>query len=456
MNMLEKLAQLQQFFQVGSTKDYAFRIKQLNKLAVALKLYESQLLQALHLDLNKPEIEAFAAELGLVYRELRHMRKYLKRYMCPQKVASGLALFPSRSYIYQVPLGVVLIIAPWNYPIQLLLIPLIGAIAAGNCIVVKPSEYAPHTEQVLRELIESTFGPEYVLCLEGDGSKLIPPLLHDFTFNHVFFTGSTNVGRQIAKQCAEKLVPYTLELGGKSPAIIDRDVELNVACKRISWAKFYNAGQSCIAPDYVLVHDEIKDQVIAIFKQLLAEFYPINMPIAKIINQERYLRLTSYLEQEKEKIIYGGDANLEQLSLTPTLVLEPSLNSPLMTDEIFGPILPIISYTDISEIYKIINHNPNPLALYVFSANNKFSEEIISKVQFGGGGVNMTLLHLINHNLPFGGVMASGSGAYHGKFSFTTFSHTKSIVKQATWFDAPFKYPPYSKFKSWIMRRVFG
>jgi aldehyde dehydrogenase (NAD+) len=449
--MNEQVNQLDDFFKSGSTHNYSFRVSQLEKLRLALQDHEEDLMLALHQDLNKPSIEAYASEIGIIYSEISYIKKHLKSWMKPQKVKSPLALFYSKSYIYSVPLGMVLIIAPWNYPVQLLLSPLIGAIAGGNCAVVKPSEYTPNVSKVLQKIINQAFNSNYVLLVEGDGAVIVPELIKQNNFDHVFFTGSTMVGRSIASLCASKLIPYTLELGGKSPAIIDSNINLSVACKRLAWTKFYNAGQTCVAPDYVLVDASIKDAFITELKSTLKKFYPANN-ISRIINKNRFDKLVNYLDTAN--IIHGGEFDEELLYIAPTLVDSPDMHDALMRDEVFGPILPILSYSSWDELCSIIGQNPNPLSLYVFSENDEFANKIINNIPFGGGGVNIALLHLVSENLPFGGVRQSGQGHYHGKFSFDTFTHKKAIVKMSTHFDAFFKYPPYTKFKSWLLRTV--
>ena len=326
-----------------------------------------------------------------------------------------------------------------------------GAIAGGNCAIVKPSEYTPNVANVLAKIISQTFASNYIQLVDGDGAIVVPELIGNNDFDHVFFTGSTVVGRVIASLCANKLIPYTLELGGKSPAIIDSNVNLKVTCKRLAWAKFFNAGQTCVAPDYVLVDEKIKDEFIATLKQTLQQFYSPNS-IARIINLKRFEVLTRFIKDST--VIYGGQADKNLLYIEPTLIDSPYIGAPIMHEEIFGPLLPIIAYSSTDELYNIIRQNPNPLALYVFSENNQFATKIINDIQFGGGGINIALMHFASHYIPFGGVRQSGQGNYHGKFSFDAFTHKKSIVKMSTRFDAFVKYPPYTKLKSWLLKWV--
>lgn len=453
--MQEQLEILSEFFNSGDTRGYAFRVLQLELLKASIKKYEKELITALKNDLGKPEIEAYASEVGIVYSEINHALKELKWWIKPKKVKSPLSLFYSKSYIYHVPLGLVLIVAPWNYPAQLLLSPLVGAIAAGNCVVLKPSELTPRVAEVLEKIIKNAFDPKYILLFNGDGAEIVPELIDSGKFNHVFFTGSTAVGKVIANLCSQKLVPYTLELGGKSPAIVDNKINLKVTCKRIAWAKFYNAGQTCVAPDYILVNSLIKDDFVEQLKYVISELYPKDsMDISSIVNGKRFDTLMYFIRTSN--VIFGGDSIPEELCIEPTLVDEPSLSDPIMQEEIFGPILPIISYSTKDELYQIISQNPNPLSLYIFSEDSDFAEKIIQDIPFGGGGVNIALMHLANERLPFGGVMQSGQGGYHGKFSFDTFSHKKSIVKMSTKFDAFVKYPPYTKFKTWLLKFILG
>jgi len=447
--MLNQLKQLSNFFATGATQAYTFRYQQLVNLKHALNKHQTDLIQALKVDLNKPEFEAYSSEIGLIYEEISYAQKYLKTWMKPQKVRTPLTAFYAKSYIYNVPLGVVLIIAPWNYPVQLLLSPLVGAIAAGNCVIVKPSELLPNVTNIIQQIIDAAFSKNYVLLIEGDGATVVPELINSFKFNYVFFTGSTNVGKAIALQCAAQLIPYTLELGGKSPAIVDKTANLDITAKRIVWAKFFNAGQTCVAPDYLLVDYTIKAPLIEKLKHYIAKFYTNSEEdLAKIVNHQHLTTLSAYLTSNK--IIYGGEFDSKTLVFNPTLVDEPHLTDPIMQREIFGPILPIISYQTKEKLYQIIKHNPNPLALYVFSQDQSFNNEIIQNISFGGGGINTGLMHLTNPRLPFGGVMESGQGNYHGKYSFDTFSHKKSIVKMANWIDVFIKYPPYTKLKRWL------
>lgn len=438
-------SKMQGYFLSGATAEYAFRKEQLQTLKRSIRKYEQQIMDALFKDLHKSQEEAFTTEIGFVYAEISHTIKNLKNWMRKSSVSTPLFLLPSSSSIRREPLGVCLIIAPWNYPFQLLIAPLIGAIAGGNCAVLKPSEMAVHTSLVVDEMITEFFDKSYITVVEGDGAVVVPALMNENRFNHVFFTGSIPVGREIAKLAAEKLVPVTLELGGKSPCIIDEGADIKVAAKRVVWGKFTNAGQTCVAPDYLLVHEKNKDELIKEMQKSIRRFYgvePINSAdYGRIINKRRLDKLKSFLIQGS--IIAGGEVQENELYMSPTLMQDISVEAPLMKEEIFGPILPIITFKEQSEALNMIHQNPHPLSLYYFGNNQKNEDYFIKNVQFGGGCINNTLVHLANADLPFGGVGNSGVGAYHGKFSFDTFTRAKAILKTATWIDPDVRYPPY-------------
>ena len=364
---------------------------------------------------------------------------------------------PSSSYTIQEPLGVVCIIAPWNYPFQLLFTPLIGAIAGGNCAVLKPSEFAPATAAVMQKIIHSLFPENYMMYLEGDGASVLPPLLTENRFDHIFYTGSTMVGKIIYKLAAEQLVPVTLELGGKSPAVICDDANIRVAARRLANPKFSNCGQMCIAPDYILVPSHLKDNLIKELIIALQAFYGADAEnsehYGKIINDKQWLRLSSYLGDGE--IVYGGKSNREKLFIEPTIMVGVHPEAKIMQDEIFGPILPVLTYETREEALTIIQKNPNPLAFYVFTENKNDEAYWLTNVPSGGACVNNATMHITNHELPFGGRGFSGTGGYHGKLSFDTFTHTKSVLKTPTWIDPSFKYPPY-KGKAWLLKRLIG
>ncbi len=457
MVQINQLHKMQQYFNSGITKTYAFRILQLKKLKAAILQNESAIFTALHSDLKKSPEECWATENGFVIAEINATLNSLKYWMQDDLVKTNLLNLPSKSYIVKEPLGVVLIISPWNYPFNLLFTPLIGAIAAGNCCVLKASEFAPAAAAVMKKIIEYTFAPEYILFTKGDGATVIPNMMNNYTFDHVFYTGSTEVGKIIYKMAAEKLVPVTLELGGKSPCIVEEDANIKVAAKRIAVSKFSNAGQMCVAPDYILVHENKKEELVLQLKKTITSFFstiPENSnDYGKIINEKQFDRLNNYLKNGN--ILHGGKTNKNKLFIEPTLIDNINLDMPIMKDEIFGPILPIITFNSKEQALNIIAQNKNPLAFYVFT-NSKSNEHYwLQNVAFGGGCINNTSWHLTNHNLPFGGRGFSGIGNYHGKNSFDTFSHKKSILKTPTWFDPAVKYPPLKgklKLFKWIIK----
>jgi aldehyde dehydrogenase (NAD+) len=442
---MDNLMQMRNYFDSGITKPYAFRKGQLKKLQAAVKKYEQQLHEALFTDLKKSPEECWVTETGFLQSELSNLLKHLKGWMQPEMVSTNLLNLPSKSFVLQEPLGVVLIISPWNYPFQLLMTPLAGAMAAGNCIILKSSEFAPATSAVMKQMIEETFDTNYIQFVEGDGAVVIPEMMNNFTFDHVFYTGSTAVGKLIYKMAAERLVPVTLELGGKSPCIVEDDANIKIAAKRIAMTKFSNAGQMCVAPDYVLVHESRKDELIAGLKNSIQNFFgdkaEDSYNYGKIINERQFDRLVKYLHQGQ--ILHGGRTNKEKLFIEPTVISNVSLDADIMKDEIFGPILPVISFSSKAEALKIIAQNKNPLAFYVFTSSNAKEKDWLNSVAFGGGCVNNASWHLTNHNLPFGGRGFSGSGQYHGKYSFETFSHKKAVMRTPTWFDPAIKYPPF-------------
>jgi len=445
------------YFESGVTKPYDFRKEQLKKLRTALLKYEQAFHTALYNDLKKSPEECWVTETGFLFSEINATLKSFKGWMEPGQVPTNLLNLPSKSFVMKEPLGVVLIIGPWNYPLQLLFTPMAGAIAAGNCVVLKASEFAPATAAVMKQLIEATFAPEYILFTEGDGAAVIPEMMNNFGFDHVFYTGSTAVGKIIYKMAAEKLVPVTLELGGKSPCIVESDANIKVAAKRIAMTKYSNAGQMCVAPDYVLVHQSKKDELITALKITIQKFFgdkpEESYNYSKIINEKQFNRLVNYLPQGN--ILHGGRTDKDKLFIEPTIVDNVNLDSVIMKDEIFGPILPIISFSTKEEALKIIEQNKNPLAFYIFTSSNTKEKDWLNSVAFGGGCVNNASWHLTNHHLPFGGRGFSGTGSYHGKNSFDTFSHKKAVMKTPTWFDPAIKYPPFKgklKLFKWVIR----
>lgn len=456
INVLEDLLNKQkEYFATGVTRSYEFRIDELTKLKEMLDLHETEIYQALKNDLNKSPHEVFTTELGVVYAEVNFAIKYLIKWMDKEKVKTPTTHRGSSSYIYKEPYGATLIISPWNYPLQLTLAPLIGAIAAGNCAIVKPAPEAKETSQLIYDMINKTFDKEYVTVIQGEAE--VSKQLTTLPFDYIFFTGSTPVGKDVMRQASEHLTPLTLELGGKSPVVVDEDVYVKKAAKRIIWGKFTNAGQTCVAPDYVLVHESKKNQLLRSMIRYIKRFYskkPLdNKNYVKIVNEKHFNRLTSYLEDGT--VIYGGSYDESKLCIEPTLITDVPLDTACMQDEIFGPILPVLTYETMDEAVEIIESFDKPLALYYFGNNSDNEERIIHGLSFGGGCVNDTLFHLANPHLPFGGVGPSGTGSYHGKYSFDTFSHDKSILKQTNKFDLPFRYPN-GKFFHKIMKKVMN
>jgi aldehyde dehydrogenase (NAD+) len=420
-----------------------FRKETLIKLLNAVIIHENEIIQALYDDFKKPAFETVITETSYVILELKNTIKNLKNWSKPKRVFSSILNFPSKDYIYKEPYGKVLVLAPWNYPFQLALCPLISAVAAGNQVVVKPSELTPKTSEIIHKIISKVFDADHVEVIEG-GVEVSQKLLSE-RWDYIFFTGSVAAGKIVAKAAAENLTPVTLELGGKTPCIIDETANLKLAAKRIVWGKFLNAGQNCIAPDYILIQKNMKSRFVTYLKEEITKAYgenPSKSPdFARIINAENWQRLVKMIEPDK--ILFGGQSNLKDRYIAPTLVEETSLDSPVMAAEIFGPILPILTYENETEIDVIISKYEKPLALYIFTENHYFSKQIIQKYSFGGGCINDTIVHFSNKRLPFGGVGHSGIGAYHGSLSFDIFSHKKSIVKKANWLDLPFRYPPY-------------
>lgn len=443
-SLLSDLQAMQAYFATGATLDYHFRRQQLQRLKEALYAHEQELYEALYQDLKKNQEESWVTELGFVVAELNHALKKLKGWMKPQRVGTNLMNLPSQSYVRYEPLGVVLVIGTWNYPVQLLLNPVVGAIAAGNCVVLKPSEFAPATAGVIQKIIETTFDKKYVMQVQGEGAAVVPALMKDFRFDHVFYTGNTAVGKAIYQMAAEQLVPVTLELGGKSPCIIEPDANIEVSAKRIALTKFSNAGQMCVAPDYLLVHEKIKEPFIKALKSKIEQFYLAeegDYHFGRIVNERQFHRLKAYLQEGE--VLMGGGHDVSGLHIEPTLLVNVSADARVMQDEVFGPLLPILTWNRDEEVYDIIRRHNNPLALYVFTSSSAKAEQWTRTIPFGGGCINNASWHLTNYNLPFGGRGNSGMGSYHGRYSFETFSHRKSIMKTPTWFDPSLRYPPF-------------
>ncbi len=443
-SITQKIEAQRQFFSTQKTKDLAFRIKTLKLLQKEIILQEDAICDALYADFKKPKFETLVAETQFVLAELKSVCKYLKLWAKPERVPGTLLNFPSSNWIYKEPYGTVLVMAPWNYPFQLAILPLITAIAAGNTVVLKPSELTPHTSALLKKLVASVFNESHAMVIEGD-LPVSQQLLAE-KWDYIFFTGSTKVGKIVYQSAAANLTPVTLELGGKSPCIVDETALLSQAAKRIVWGKFLNAGQTCIAPDYILVQRSVKDALIKELSKTITKFFGSNVEasadLARIVSKDHYNRLLGLLTDED--IVFGGERNDKDNFLGPTLLNEPSVDSRVMQEEIFGPILPIISYELEEDIAPWIMAQGKPLAAYIFSKRTSFQDRLLKRYSFGGGVINDTLIQITNKELPFGGVGQSGIGAYHGKRSFTAFSHQKSIVKRGTWLDIPLRNPPYT------------
>ncbi|MGY0694675.1 aldehyde dehydrogenase [Virgibacillus sp. FSP13] len=442
-----------EYFLTGETLSYAFRKEQLKKLKAMLKSNEKRIYQALKTDLNKSQHETLTTELGFLYTEIDFALKHLKEWMQPEKAEAPITHKGTKNYIVREPYGVTLVISPWNYPLQLAIAPAIGAMAAGNTVVLKPSEFTQATSSLLAEMIRDTFDSQYVTVVEGE--KETSEQLVAQPFDYIFFTGSSAVGKIIMREASQHLTPVTLELGGKSPAIIEQDANINLTAKRIVWGKFTNAGQTCVAPDYVYVHEKVKPKLLKAMKKHLKSFYgknPLkNEDYVHIVNKKHFDRLQAYMNDGR--IILGGNVDPDNHMIEPTLLDEISWEDSIMQEEIFGPLLPVLTFTELDDVISKLKQMDKPLALYYFGENEHDQQKVMQHVSFGGGCINDTLYHLANPHLPFGGVGNSGIGGYHGKYSFEAFSHKKSIMKQTTKFDMPLRYPG-SKLANSLVKRV--
>lgn len=436
-----------EFFYTQTTKNIDFRIEQLKKLKSGIKKYEDQILDALYKDLRKNKVEAYTTEIGFVYRSIEETIKNLKKWAKPKKVKTPIYLMPGKSVIVSEPYGTVLIMGPYNYPFQLVIEPLVGVIAAGNCAVIKPSEVSPNVSEVVIEIIKEIFNENYIRCVQG-GIETNTSLINA-NFDYIFFTGSVAVGKIVMEAAAKNLTPVTLELGGKSPVIVHKDTSIKSAAKKIIWGKTVNSGQTCVAPDYIIVHEEVKERLIEEMKISLKEFYgddiKRNESLGRIINDRHFNRLKNILEKDKDKIVYGGQYDENDKYIAPTIIEVSSWDAACMDEEIFGPILPIMTYSNLDKAINDINKHPKPLALYLFTNDKDVENKVINEISSGGVLINDTILHLANSKLPFGGVGNSGIGSYHGEQSFKTFSHNKSILKKGNKFNTTMMYPPYSE-----------
>ncbi|MCF8367164.1 MAG: aldehyde dehydrogenase [Bacteroidales bacterium] len=446
--------QQRQFFHDGKTKNPKFRKEQLKTFLKTLKENEQLLIDAAWKDLHKSEFETYATELGLVYGEIEYAIRKVQKWAKPKNVITNLPNLPGSSFIKPEPLGNCLVIGAWNYPYLLTLGPVIGAMAAGNTVLLKPSEIAPSCSAALAKILNAAFDPGYFYVLEGGIAETQALLKHKF--DTIFFTGSTRVGKIIYKAAAENLTPVTLELGGKSPCIVDQDAAIKVAARRIAWGKFINAGQVCIAPDYLLVHKNVKDLLIEKIKEYLIQFYgedPQQSPdYVRIGSRPNFEKLKSLIDPAK--VYYGGQSDEKDLYIAPTILNNVSWEDKVMQEEVFGPVLPVLVFDDFMETIALLKKLPKPLALYYFGHNKGKQNLILNELSFGGGTINDVVMHISNPGLPFGGVGNSGFGSYHGKKGFETFSHHKSIMKRADWIDLPLKYPPYSTGKLNVIKKL--
>lgn len=450
----KSVEQQHRYFRKGATKDLPFRLEQLKKLKKLLKKHEDDILDAINTDFKKPPFESYVSEVGMLYSEIDHIRKHLKNWAKPERVWGSLINFPSLNYIYSQPYGVSLVIGAWNYPILLSLSPVLGSMAAGNCTVIKPSEIARNSSHILAEIINPNFDEGYLKVVEGAAD--ITQKLLDQPLGYIFFTGSARVGKIIMQAAAKQLTPVTLELGGKSPAIIDSTANLPVAARRIVWGKFLNAGQTCVAPDYVYVHQDVKENFLDQLTGEITNFFGSDprksTDFARIINQDHFNRLKQFLDNGS--LVAGGRTDEHDLYIEPTVLQHISWDDEVMQEEIFGPILPILEFNNLETAINTIRNKPTPLALYLFSENSGVHRKVIEEIPFGGGCINDTVAHLGNLNLPFGGLGPSGMGSYHGKASFDVFSHKKSIMKKSTWLDIPLRYAPYTDNLKWLKKLI--
>ena len=442
MRIQEILAQQRAYAASGAALEAAARVEALDRLEEGIRRREGEIYQALRADLNKPPFESYLCEVGMTLEELRFLRRHLRRWMRDVPVPTPLSQFPARSFRRPEPYGVVLILAPWNYPFLLSMQPLLGALAAGNTVVLKPSAYAPATSALLARLVEEALPPSRCAVVQG-GRRENQALLEE-RFDYIFFTGSPAVGREVMEKAARHLTPVSLELGGKSPAIVDETADIPLTARRLAFGKFLNSGQTCVAPDYVLVHRSVAGQLAQALEAAVGEMFgadPLDNPdYVRMINQRHFHRVLGLMEGER--VLFGGQARDGKIA--PTLLGDVSWDSPIMGEEIFGPVLPMLVYDRLEEAIAAINARPKPLALYLFTRSRAVEEGVTRRVSYGGGCINDTIVHLASHHLPFGGVGESGMGSYHGKASFDTFTHYKSILKRGTWLDIPLRYRPYT------------
>ena len=452
MIISELVEKQRQFFRTGQTFSLTYRARALDNLKRAILKYEDDLKTALYADLGKSAAEAYMCEIGLTLAEIGYVRKHMRRWSRNKRVCTSLANFHAKSFTVQEPYGVTLIMSPWNYPVLLTLEPLVGALAAGNCCVLKPSAYSPETSRVMSQLISEIFPEEYVAVVQG-GRQENQDLLEQ-KFDYIFFTGGVNVGKTVMTKAAAHLTPVTLELGGKSPCIVDKTANLQLAARRIVFGKYLNCGQTCVAPDYILIDESVKAPFVQAVKQEIVAMYGENAldnpAYGKIINRKHFDRIVGLIPDEK--VVFGGQYRAETLQIAPTVLDNVTPDDAVMQEEIFGPIMPILSIKSMDEAYNFVKNRPQPLALYIFTNDKKTERRFVREVPFGGGCVNDTIIHLASSNMGFGGVGNSGMGSYHGRKSFDTFSHEKSIVKKYQWIDLPIRYQPYTALKQRLVR----
>ena len=452
---VEKMDLLRNYFNSGATLSHAHRKKCLQQFDSLLEKHRTDFFEALQLDFNKPVFETLATELGMLQKELKYLKKHLKLWTQPERVAATLLNFPSKEYKAYQPFGVVLIIAPWNYPLLLALQSVMAALAAGNCVVLNPSEHSAASSALLARLLPQYFDEGLVQVVEGDAD--VTANLLKQRFDKIFFTGSTKVGKMVYQAAAKNLTPVVLELGGKSPCIVTSNADIALAAKRIAFGKFVNAGQTCIAPDFVFIHQSVEAQFVAEMKKVVQQFYGVNpeesKDFARIINDMHYQRIKRFVLQSQ--VVLGGETNAKTRYIAPTLLKIHDRDAEVMNEEIFGPVLPLVNYETIDELIAYNQAHPKPLAFYVFSSNKSEIQQLLQRCQYGGACINDCLSHILNSELPFGGFGESGLGNYHGRYSFEAFSQTKSVVYRNTWLDIPLKYPPYSKNKLNLLKRFF-
>ena len=454
MKVSEIVSRQRNYYQTNASKPYEFRKAELEKLYKAINEYEQKIKEALFKDLGKSSGEAYLTEIGVTLKEIKYLLKHLKKFMKNDKRKTEITNFPAKSFISPSPFGVVLIMSPWNYPIYLTLAPLAGAIAAGNTVVIKPSNYSANTSDVIYDLIKSTYKEEYVTVVKG-GREENQDLLNQ-KFDYIFFTGSTSVGKIVMEKASKNLTPVSLELGGKSPTIVASDANIDLSAKRIIFGKLINVGQTCVAPDYILADKVIVENLIEKLIYYVKEFYgekPLEHPsLGKIINEKHFERLVGLID--KQDVVFGGDIDKKNIKISPTILRNVSSDSPVMQEEIFGPILPILTYDSIEDAISFVNSRPHPLALYLFTNSKVIIKQVLNNCSFGGGCINDTIMQVASDYLPFGGVGDSGMGKYHGKASFDTFSHYRSIIKKSNVFDLPIRYFPINEKKEKLIKQV--